>query len=74
MNPTVHLAGHQLRLFQDADVAGDGGQRDGEWLGQLGDGRRSLCQPGQERASGAIAQGAEEPVELAIVGGGDPGG
>jgi hypothetical protein len=59
----ISAATDQTRLFEDLQVTGDGREADGERLGQLEDGRLTVGQPAQDRATRGVRQGGEDSVE-----------
>lgn len=61
VNPPVTLGtiDHQPRIFQNAEMLGDGGPADGEFAGQLAHRPRAVEEPLEDRPPGRITQGIQ---------------
>lgn len=63
MDAAVDFALQQAGGLQHAEVLGDGGERDLEGPGDLGDGGFALGEAGENGAAGGVRQGPEDGVE-----------
>jgi len=63
VDPALARAHEQAGALEHADVLGDGGQRDGEGRGQLGDRRLAFREAGQHRPARGIRERPERRVE-----------
>ena len=69
MDAAVDFAVEQSRGFEDAQVLGNGGQRDVEGSGKFGDGSFAAGQPRENGAPCGIGKRPERGIERAIVAG-----
>lgn len=65
-NPADFLTANQAAGFQDLEVLNNGGQAHPEWRGQLGDRRRPVAEPDQDRTAGRVGERVEDDVELPV--------
>ena len=63
MEPAVALAHEQAGVLEDAEVFGDGRQRDVEGLRELGHRGLAHREPGEHRAAGGIGERVKGRVE-----------
>ena len=70
MDAAVDFTPEQARGFENAQVLGDGRQRDVEGSGKFGDGGFATGQPRENGAPGGIGKGPERRIERGVVGGG----
>jgi hypothetical protein len=69
VDAAVDFAVEQSRGFEDAQVLGNGGQRDVEGSGKFGDGSFAAGQPRENGAPCGIGKRPERGIERAIVAG-----
>lgn len=67
MDAAVDFTPEQARGFEDAQVLGDGGQRDVEGSGKFGDGGFAAGQPRKNGAPGGIGKRPERRIERGVV-------
>ena len=63
VDPAIDGAGQQAGGFEDAQMFGNGGERDLKRFGELRDGGLAAGQAGQDGAAGGVGEGAESGVE-----------
>ena len=63
MDAAVDFTLEETGGLEDAEMLGDGGEREGERLGELGDGGFALGQAGEDGAAGGIGECGEGGVE-----------
>jgi hypothetical protein len=63
MNAAVDFTAKQARGFEDAEMFGDGGERDVEGSGEFGDSGFALGKTCEDGAAGGVGEGAENGVE-----------
>jgi hypothetical protein len=63
MDPPVDGAGQQAGGFEDAQMFGNGGERNLKRLGKLRDGGFTTGQAGQDGAAGWVGEGPEGGIE-----------
>jgi hypothetical protein len=66
VNAAVNFALQEAGGFENAQMLGDGGEGEGERLGELGDGGFALGETGENGAAGGIGKGGERGVERGI--------
>jgi hypothetical protein len=69
VDAALNLALQQAGEFENAKVFGDGGKRDVEGSGQLGDGGFAEREAGQDGAAGGVGESAEGGVQRGLGGG-----
>jgi hypothetical protein len=67
VDPAVDFAPEQSRGFEDAQVLGNGGQRDVEGSGKFGDGSFATGQPRENGAPCGIGKRPERRIERSVV-------
>ena len=67
MDAAVDFAAEQSCGFEDAQVLGDGGQRDVEGSGKLGDGGFAAGQPRENGTPCGIGKRPERRIERGVV-------
>jgi hypothetical protein len=70
MDAAVDFTPEQACGFEDAQVLGDGGQRDVEGSGKFGDGSFAAGQPRENGAPGGIGERPERRIEWGVLAGG----
>jgi hypothetical protein len=63
VDAAIDFALEEAGGFEDAQMLGDGGERKGERLGELGDGGFTLREAGENGAAGGVGEGGEGGVE-----------
>jgi hypothetical protein len=66
VNAAVNFALEEAGGLEDAQMLGDGGEGEGERLGELGDGGFALREAGENGAAGGIGEGGEGGVERGL--------
>jgi len=67
VDPAVDFAVQQAGGFQDAQVLGDGRQRDLERSGKFGDGSFAAGQPRENGAPCGIGKGPERRIKWSVI-------
>jgi hypothetical protein len=63
VDAAIDFALEEAGGFENAKMLGDGGERKGERLGELGDGGFTLREAGENGAAGGVGEGGESGVE-----------
>jgi hypothetical protein len=63
VNAAVNFTLEEAGRFEDAEMLGDGGERERERLGELGDSGFALSKASEDGAAGGIGEGGEGGVE-----------